>query len=65
MHNIEAVMVNGSMTQKDRTAALKAFKSPNSTARVIILSQVASAGLNLAEADVVIFLVGSALAVIS
>ena len=57
VHGIPTIEINGLMTLKERAKAVNRFVAPDSPERVVILSQVANAGLNLAVADTVIFLV--------
>ncbi|KAG6848956.1 hypothetical protein H0H93_012463 [Arthromyces matolae] len=53
--NIESLAINGRIAVPKRDGIIKQFYDDDHPARVILLSSVGSAGLNLAIADVVIF----------
>ncbi|RXW17371.1 hypothetical protein EST38_g8476 [Candolleomyces aberdarensis] len=55
VHKVSALAINGSMTYDQRAKTVEKFKK-NSSDRVLIISKVGSVGLNLTEADTIIFL---------
>ena len=59
LHGFNPLLVTGRESPKDRTKALLDFKDPNLNNRLLVLSPVGSAGLNLHEAKHLIILVSS------
>lgn len=56
LHGIGALAVNGTISFAQRHKNIKEFRDSDKI-RVLLISQVANAGLNLSVADTVIFLV--------
>ncbi|KXN81008.1 Nuclear protein STH1/NPS1 [Leucoagaricus sp. SymC.cos] len=55
LYGVESYAINGGVSFEQRDKFVNAFKKEASTACVLILSSVGSAGLNLSIADIVIF----------
>lgn len=58
MHGFHPLLVTGNATPMERVKALEDFKDPNLNERLLILSPIGSAGLNLHEAKHMLILVG-------
>lgn len=59
LYDIDIVEFNGSMSEKAKAESLATFKSEKEgTARVMLLSNVGTTGLNLDFASVLIIIVG-------
>ncbi|KAG6876903.1 hypothetical protein C0993_012196 [Termitomyces sp. T159_Od127] len=55
LYNVPSLAINGKITVAKRDKIVKAFYDDSQPARVLILSSVGNAGLNLSCADVIIF----------
>lgn len=55
LEGLDPLVLTGATSVKKRAEALKEFKDPNLNRRVLILSSIGGAGLNLHEARFMIF----------
>ncbi|TEB14168.1 hypothetical protein FA13DRAFT_1641970, partial [Coprinellus micaceus] len=63
VHGVEAVFINGTQAFKTRNSIIKKFKE-NPTTRCFVFSKVGAVGLNLTEANYMIFLVSAILSLV-